>query len=292
MDYFTGFLGDCSGLEYVGTLGKKNTNSYLLYYSIMQRMTLMAMSVYKWEGLPEGIPARFLERELMFKGCFGFYESPDKGLIAGGLSANGNFNGYFEPTAYDLLTAGGTYTGIKAEDLEICENNVLRLPTAIELQQHAYKIYSAEQTLKLNLNALKTPTLITASQKTKLSMMNIEKDLEEYEIAIHGFDQFNADNIKAIDLGVSPLFTELKDYINERWNDFYTFIGINNNPNQGKKERLTTTEVETNNEIVDFSCDIGLDYRQDFANRINSRYGGSSSVVKRTAEEVLNVTSE
>ena len=64
-----------------------------------------------------------------------------------------------------------------------------------------------------------------------------------------------------------------------------TFLGLNTNPSDKKKERLITTEVESNNEQTDIQAESMLLCRQLACEEINKKYGLNVSVKKRIEKE-------
>ena len=61
------------------------------------------------------------------------------------------------------------------------------------------------------------------------------------------------------------------DYKREIWNEFLTFMGINNLAE--KRERLITNEVDSNNELINLNLQSLLIPRKEACKQFNEKYG-------------------
>ena len=259
-------------------LGTKGYKNKILMQAIFYKMFKTVMSIEKWEGLINGVTSRYIEQVLNEQGVIGMYKSSELGLVMCEVLSASYINSYDLPTDY-TIRYGNITKSVKSEEIEICYNNVFGTSSMILIVDHARKVYDAEQTLKLNLKGNKVHAFIVANQKTKLSMTEVEKKLDNDEFFIHAIDGMNLDAIKAISLNVPQIFLELKELCVQRWNDFYSDFGINSNPNSSKKERVNTLEVQSNNQII-FNNRYDVDHpRQDFCRRVNARWGLSMTVI-------------
>ncbi len=78
---------------------------------------------------------------------------------------------------------------------------------------------------------------------------------------------------------------ETKPMISDMWNNFqnylellYTALGINHNPNNGKKERQINIEVESNNQLLVSQIDTELEIREQQIEKFNELFGENMSV--------------
>lgn len=60
-----------------------------------------------------------------------------------------------------------------------------------------------------------------------------------------------------------------------------TFLGINNNSQEGKKERLVVDEINSNNQNINLNAQIGLLTRQEACKNFNEMYGTNISCEMR-----------
>ena len=68
---------------------KRNALTYNIYYSFFKNVML---NLFKWEGLPNNIPSRFIEKVLFNNGICGIAANKSVGVIACNISPIGNKN--------------------------------------------------------------------------------------------------------------------------------------------------------------------------------------------------------
>lgn len=255
------------------------------YTDYFYRLMLIARSVFKWEGLPNHMNEKWIERYLFTEGKCLFYNDPEKGLMIAKCTPSGNLNPYDEPT---LLTPYGTnYMGKPLENYEECvliQNNDLMIPTSPTIQLFAYRLAEIQRTIDVNISAQKTPIAILCSDKQKLSMKRVFSQINDNEIAIYGDKNLDIDSIKTLDLKAPVVFDKLFTQKQNVWNECMTYLGINNNSQESKRERLVVNEVEANNEQIESSAEVFLKSRQDACKRINEMFGLNISVELRKME--------
>ena len=66
---------------------------------------------------------------------------------------------------------------------------------------------------------------------------------------------------------------KMYQYVNSLWSEVLTFLGINNNSQEGKKERLVVDEINSNNQNISLNAQIGLLTRQEACKNFNEMYG-------------------
>ena len=65
------------------------------YYKLM----LIARSLFKWEGLPNNMDERWIEKYLFSSGKCIFYKDPMMGYMVAGFGQQGSINCYGDPTS-------------------------------------------------------------------------------------------------------------------------------------------------------------------------------------------------
>ena len=90
---------------------------------------------------------------------------------------------------------------------------------------------------------------------------------------IFGNKQFDISNkLNVLKTDAPYLIDKLEDHKHEIWNEALTFLGINN-ANTDKKERLITSEVESNDDLINYYLNCFYKTRKDACDRINKKYG-------------------
>lgn len=259
-----------------------NDWTYTDYY---YRLMLIARSVFKWNNLPNGIDEKWIERFLFTEGECLFFNDKEKGFMVAKCTPNGNLNYYDEPTL--LRPYGTNYSGIPLENNEECvliRNNDIMLPTSPTIQLYAYRLAETQRTIDVNIHAQKTPYVVLCSDKQRMSFKKAFTQVSDNEVAIFGDKNMDIDQIKALKIDAPIVFDKLQCQKQAIWNECMTFLGINNNTQESKRERLVVNEVEANNEQIESSASVFLKAREKACELINEMFGLNISVEMRKME--------
>ncbi len=257
-----------------------------IYTDYFYRLMLISKSLFEWHNLPDEINEKWIERYLFTEGECLFYKDPNLGYMVTKLAPTGNLNYYDEPTNVQPYAVNYEYEGsqlVNNENCVIIRNNDDAIPTFPTIQLYAYDLTNIKRTIDVNINAQKTPLVITCSDKQKLSLKNVVNQRNENEIAIYGDKNLDISQIKVLDLKAPVVFDKLQIQKHAIWNECMTFLGINN-ANQDKRERLVTDEVSANNEQVKASEDVMLKAREHACKLINKMFGLNVWVERRSLE--------
>ena len=268
-------------MNWLGFTNKNATNMNALtvndYY---ERLKLIALSLFEWDGLPESCNARFLEMTLYTYGRALFINDPETGFLNMRCTPSGILNNYDEPVSY---TAYSTVYNrdFTRDECVLIRNNYLERPTDNSVLLFATRLTEAERTIDTNVKAQKTPVLIRCDEKDRLTMKNLYKDYAGNEPFILGGKSLNIEGLKVLKTDAPFVADKLQVYKQQIWNEALTFFGINNT-NTEKRERLITDEVNANNEVISINAEAMLLARQEAANAINKLYGLNVTVKMRS----------
>lgn len=248
-----------------------NNRTYSDYY---YRLMLLARSVFEWKNLPNGINERWIERFLYFHGCCMFYYDEILGYVVAKTAPFSQLNEYDEPTS--LMPVFSNYRGKKpvesykqGENCVLIRNNDIMFPTAPTIELFAMRLTDIQRAIDININAMKTPVLITGTEKQKLSLKKTFEQWNGFEPVIYGDKALETDTIKALKVDAPVYFDKLQIQKNAFWNECMTFLGINN-ANMDKRERLVDDEVQANNEQIGLSASVMLKARKSACEQINA----------------------
>ena len=240
---------------------------------------LICINEHEWEGLPDGIESRHIERLLFNPGFAVFFRDPRMSYMVLEGSADGRRNVYGDPLGYRVH--GNNYQRhLRADDCVIIRNNLLGLPTEPFIQHYVNKITEAERTMDVNIKACKTPVVFACDDKDVLTFKRIFQQVDGNVPAIFADRGLNLDSIQAFLTGVKFMGNELMDYKRSVESDLLTFIGQNNTP-VDKKERLITDEAEANDQLIQSFADLQLVARQQACKEINEKFGLNITVRRR-----------
>lgn len=249
-----------------------NNQTYINY---LDRLKLIACSLFMWEGLDEvaGFGAsRFLEMSLYENGRACFVKDKDLGYLALKVNPSDKLNVYNLPEKV-LAWSIGYNKNYKFDDVVYIMNNLLELPTSTTINLFAYRLYETERTIDTNLIAQKTPVLIEGDTKTILTLKNTYMSFAGNTPFIFGNKDYNINQkLNALKTDAPYLIDKLELHKHEIWNEALTFLGIDN-ANTDKKERLITDEVESNNELINYYLNCFYKTRKQACDMINEKYG-------------------
>lgn len=261
----------------------------LTFHDHLIRLSLLAQTVFKWNGLPNNIDEKHLERYLFNEGRCMFYKDPKVGWIITKCTESGTLNFYDEPTK--LLPVATDATELDLTEREPGENCVLiynndyAYPTARTILMYAARLTEIQRTIDINIHAQKTPVIIKASDKTRLSAKQVYKQWNGFEpLIITDKNLTDGVEMSVLNIAAPIVFDKLAIEKNKLWNECMTFLGINN-ANMDKRERLVDDEVQANNEQIGLSADVMLKSRQRAAEAMSKMCGTTITVELRKAQK-------
>ena len=254
------------------------------YNDYLNRMEKICLSIFEWVNLPDSMDSRYLEKTLFFYGQASLLKDEEYGFINTRASDNGYLNIYELPTklhCYSMQYSSDrtVYTGFKNEKLNednqciLVMNNWNRIPTLATIELFAYRLYLAQRSIDVNIMAQRTPVLILGTEKQKLTLENLYNKYNGNQPFIFGDkDIISNDMMKAIQTQAPYVTDKISDYKKEIWNEFLTFIGVNNIDVE-KKERLISGESNSNNESINLNLQSYLEPRMKACKQFNDLFG-------------------
>lgn len=268
-----------------------NTQAVASWEYVLQSM---AMSCFKWEGLPDEIDPRFIEYVLLYGGMGGMFKMNNGGLAFAPATPVGKYTMYYNPNKIQLLPInGGTpwyrhaffFVKHLAEgnivmppDAAVCYDNESRISLIPILRQYARRLANIDRKVDININAQATPYIIVAEEESRRDAINLYKQIggnEPLIIANKGLTQA---------LSASVFSTEAP-YVADKMlvdqakilNQVYTFLGIDNS-NTEKRERMIDAEATSNNEQIMLMRLSRLAPRRRFLEQVNELFETDATV--------------
>jgi hypothetical protein len=258
----------------------ENERTYQMYFC---RLRDYALSVFKWEGLPETVNERFLELIMFQEGKILFFKDEELGGFLTLPFTYRGFNVYREPVDFTAISTNYTKDYDKDNAVPIW-SNFSRHPIQWIIEEYARRLYWVERALDLNIRQQKFPYLILGEESQRLTLMNALEKWEGNEPFVFGYKTgFDKESFQTLLTPVPFVADKLLEYKHNLWNEAMTFLGIGN-AKQDKKERLVADEVAANDEQIESSREVMLKARQVACEQINHMFNLNISVDYRLRE--------
>ena len=274
------------------------------YIDYLERLKKIALSMYDWINLPSSMNARYLEMTLYYNGQAALLWDEDYNFLNTQCCDAGYLNVYGLPTKLncysysynkmrELYVAGSNLPA--EEECILVMNNYQRVPTASTLELYAQRLANAERVCDINLAAQKTPVLVSIADKNQeLTLRNVYAQYEGNSPVIFADrNLLNSDSVKVMKTDAPFIANDVREYIRQVWNDAMCFLGINNLAE--KKERLITSEADSNNELINMNMQSYLIPRKQACKEFNEKFGltGTSKAIDvKLRSDLYNIIKE
>ena len=255
-------------------LQRANDLTFIKYFTQFFNLSL---NIFKWENTGE-IESRFIERTLIENGYCFVYEDSDFGLVCMPCALIG-LNIYNEPTQIQITSPLINKT-LNVSDGVLIYNNYTKTGLIPIILNYVDRLTEIETTINTNIYLQKTPYIIVADKKTEKTIREVAKQVTNNEpvIVVKSSIVENLQNLPLNTNFVADKLLELKQKIE---NEFLTFIGLNNNSQTDKKERLIVDEVNANNDYINRNVDILYNAREIACKKINEKFGVNWKVTRQ-----------
>lgn len=267
----------------------KLLKSYIRYY--LSRLE----SMFKYEGLPDTVPAKWLERLLMITGACAWVKTDKDGLFVNKAAPGGDLDLYYIPR--NILIVNPYAEGLNEGPYKRDENCVLMLSdTYAQGLMPLISKYSAmlvENDISLNMASVMsraTMLLSAADDRTRASAELFIKRLFEGDLTVIGETPFlvaNQDKSLTINqlTHANDTLTQLIEYHQYIKASLYNELGLQSNYNM-KRESINSNESQLNEDQLHPLIDNMLKERKEGLERVNNMFGTNISVSFDSAWEI------
>lgn len=248
----------------------------------MWRLMNLAISVFKWDNLPEGVDERMLEFWLLRDGFVGFFydealksderRRAPEGYAVLPMMIQGQWDIYEYPRDRRAYAVNGFNYECTEDNSVIIFQNYLRVPMWLTLWQYASRLAETQRTIDINCKQQRTARIIRCNEDQRLTYLNAAKEVDEGRPWVHGDKNFDLDAFQVFDITTPYVGNELQTYKHQLWNEALTYLGIEN-VNTDKKERLISDEVVNNMGDVEAERFTRLNARKQACDEINRLFG-------------------
>lgn len=279
------------------------------YFDYLERFKRIALSMFEWTNLPDSMDARYLERCLYYTGQAAMLYLEPYGFINTKSATSGKLNLYGLPTRIrcysygEINTSRRVFNGVseavakvngyeddtdddRQTEAILVLNNWEGVATATTVELFAMRMAIAERAIDVNIRAQKTPFIVVTNDNERLSMMNALDQVEKNAMAlVVERNHFDPESLKTLQTQAPYVADKLTDYKCGIWNEFLTFLGVDNISE--KRERMISAETMSNNECVNLNMMASFKTREKAAREFNQKYGKNVEVKLRS--DVYNI---
>ena len=229
------------------------------FYLYRDWIISLALSRFKWEGLPETCDATYLEKVLLFQGKATICKKSGLWFTTQAVET-GIQNIYHYPSKWRSTGVNGWNFKVDNSNGVIVYDNHMRRNMLGDIELFARRLAAIDRVQDINLHQQFHPYIITVPQERRTAAIQMYKQISSGEPAILGFNSLDEINIKALDTKVPLIGEQLQTMRLNIWNQVYTYLGINNLPT--KSERMIEEEVSAYDEPTDLRALDSLDERR------------------------------
>lgn len=272
---------------------RRNVDTYYVWF---YRMCDLYMNRFKWFNVPKSIDIPTIMYGLLMNGNVCWFRD----LVMGDLCLMGTpsktLDVYNYQIGYYIHTASGYNAHLNTSRFSENRNGVIMYANQMRqadicvLDSYALRLADALRTCDVNIANQKTTKIIGTSESQRMTLENILKDYQgNVPLTIVDKDvDFGGENHPVYDMTSPYVADKVWVYITNIWNDFLTWLGIENATNQ-KRERMVTDEVNANygdvemerkkgmfsiitalDDINDmFGLDVRIEFNSDLASGLN-----------------------
>lgn len=258
----------------------KGFNIYELRY--IKDFVGVKIGMFTYENLPNELTSEIIESAITFNNKLCFYKSPalDE-LILCRYIPNGEFNYYWKPKTVKLLSLNG-YTiaeNVDYNNIILVRDNILDITPFLTLCEYISKMQNVELTLTKMIEVLKLPLVFKGDKNSVTSFNKLIEDTLKFKPFAIADKSLTQDGYETFDINfpssLEEVFSIYKNYRNMTLQS-YGIYGIETQ----KRERLLVSEVESQNDYIDFIYQDMKTQRENFVKEVNSKYGYNIKLVE------------
>ena len=250
-------------------------DSYVRYF--LARL----QSMFKYDGLPDTIPAKYLESYLLTNGNALIAKAPDGNLYAFTGGMGGDPNAYYVPSKYVVANPYLQFTetyNIKNEfqdgNAVLVYNDTYSQGLLPMLRRYCTQLVENDITLQLaDILARATLAISAGDDKSYKSAELWLNRLKQGKLGIMSNNAFIDDSINIRDFKeVASTITPLIEYHQYIKASLFNELGLNSNYNM-KRESINSNESQLNDDMLHPLIDDMLKERKEGIERVNELFG-------------------
>lgn len=208
--------------------------------------TEIAISSFKWEGLPSTVDARFIEVGLYENRAMLYFDDEVMGNLCLRTILGGQLDVYNIPLDRRAYASNGYQRVCGRDDSVIIWDNMTHWCCRDKMEIYAKRLADLDATIDINCKAQRTPILIKGSEQQQLALRNAYMQYDGNQPVIFASNDFmdgDGSSFGVFTTGAPYVADKLYELKVNLWNEALTYLGVTNISVQ-KKERMIKDEVQ------------------------------------------------
>lgn len=161
------------------------------------------------------------------------------------------------------------------------------------VERYATLLAEADSSIAVNLRNSKVPWIAAAASKAQAKTIEKTFDLiDSGKPVVITTDSVNPENFYTMPVKNSFVATDIQELKRAIVSEFLTEIGVNNNAQSSKKERLVVDEINSNDTETQLNVDHWLSNIKEGFDKANSMFGLNLSVTLKDFTPAANTNAE
>lgn len=249
-----------------------------------QQLMTLAMSRFRWVGLPPMVDVRFLEWSLLTQGqatiSWPLGLVPDNAFAMQAVVRSGPDANYNYPR-WTARGINGKQWNATSENGVFVWDNMLREPIMPSLELLAYQMVNVSRSMDVTRMHLRHPFVMRGPRSMKQQMQGVYSQVSDGEPCLVLYNDagmpIDIDILKASTGREDYELQALQDNLNNLWSQAMRFLGIATMP--FKSARQTSEEVTQGSQSADLMALSPLEERRRACDALNELTGGHATVV-------------
>lgn len=276
--------------SFINSKGQRNRDTGTETDDLIERYVKAWCGRFVWEGLPEGCPADFLERQLFFYGGVSAKKIRGLGVCIMG-AAPSTLSLYNTPLSWLPIGIYGseTTTSISRDIWKESRNPVLwdEMPMAERIAPYLEIQRKALNALSVNLIGLTNPVVIETAPGAELKGKIIKNNLGAGDVYLPVIDKASI-GASVLDLKATDHTQNLTSVIHDTDNTMMDMMHIR--ASMEKTSGISTEEATASVQQISQGLLLELRKREEWADNINAKLGTSFKVsLPDVAMDVIGV---
>lgn len=244
-----------------------------LYSYYRNLIVQMAMSRYRWVGLPKTCDERYLELQLLLSGMatIAFPKKMSGTFMSLQVCGNGRPNMYDVPSQWIAMGQNGTRFTCDNTNGVLVYDNATRYPLMNGIDLYARELAQIRLVKRTNRFHQQMPFILKGDQRKRQDMVNLFRNVADGEPAILATDGISEIDYEILSTGVAYMEHEIAEDELFVWNQIFMMLGSPNLP--FKAERQTEDEISAQERPATLVSLNSLNERRKAADKLNERFG-------------------